>query len=131
MIFEKILAEDIYNVEEPQEMYTKEDLVGLIDSMSPEEVDDLGTFIMAYLTQGDDGEFEEPEEVEELDEKEYFDTKKVQIKHAKNIDKSKKRLKAIDLKKYYRKNKSRIQRLASKYRKRAKRNPDRVVTHRN
>lgn len=145
-IFKRILEqEEVPGSEEADmelEMITKSDILELIDMMSPEDIDDLGNFILDFLSTNDDGtEFElEPEivddtETEELDsddmtERKYFDKKKIQLKKDKMVDKSARRDKARKLKRLYKANKTKIKRKSVIYRKKVKRNPMRVKIHR-
>jgi hypothetical protein len=113
--------------------YTKEDIIDLLDEMSPEDINDLAYFIMDELYDEEDDDMDDMDDMDEdeLSEIKYFDKKKRELNVAKKQDRSSRRKRARELKKYYKKNKSKIKVKASRYRKKIKRNPKIVTKHRN
>lgn len=129
---EIVESEDL-NLPEPDfEVYTKEDLIEFVNELTDEEAEDLAGFIMdeLYDESEDDEDEDEDYEDDEMSEKKFFKTKKRELNRAKKVDRADRRKLARDMKKYYKKNKAKIKVKASRYRKKTKRNPNMVKTHR-
>lgn len=110
--------EKLTEEEEFEGKITREDIIALLDDMTDDEVDEFGEFMLDILYDG-----------EGLDEAKFFDTKQRDLDKAKRVNRAERRLRAKELAKYYRKNKSRILAKQKKYRKKAAANPNKVRHH--
>ena len=127
-------------IEEPSvNNFTIEDIIEILNNLDQDELNEIGEFILdlIYEPDFDLDEIEETEELEEmveekdLNEVKYFKTKKRELDRAKKQSVSQRRKAAKERKKYYRKNKSKLKRKNKLYRKKVKRNPNKVKKHRN
>ena len=132
-MFKTFLTEvEIPNPE--QEYFTKEDILEMIDLLDEEELQEIGEEIMEIFNREyEDEEYEDEEyeyEDEDITEKKYFAKKAREVNREKKIDKATKRKLAKKRKLMYKKNKAKIKRANKKYRKKVKRQPNSVRTHR-
>ena len=106
------------------------DIQAVLAELSPEELNEVGEFILDLIYDPSFDEEDLEENSEDLNEVKYFKTKKREINRNKKLDKVQRRKQAKERKKYYRKNKSKLKRKNKIYRKKVKRQPNIVRKHR-
>ncbi len=128
MKFKNYITEGIEGTEDfTDEYFTKEDIIEMLDALEFDEIQEIGEEIMEILSGDED--FDDLD-YEEIEEKQYFAKKKNQVNREKKVDKATKRKLAKKRKQLYKRNKAKIKRQQKLYRKKAKRQPNRVKTHR-
>ncbi len=129
------LLEELQTPKTLESDFSTEDIFEIIQDLDQDELNEVGEFIMEliYEEDFDEEDLEESEEfkdIENLDEKQYFKTKKSHLDRAKKRNTTQ-RLKDKKLrKKYYKKNKAKLKRKNKLYRKKVKRQPNIQKKHR-
>jgi len=121
-----------------QEDFTKEDILEILNELNQEEINEVAEFIMdlIYDPSFDEEDLDESDksdksdESDNLNEVKYFKTKKSQLNRQRKRDKTALRKAAKERKKYYKKNKAKLRRKNKLYRKKVKRQPNKVQKHR-
>lgn len=112
-------------------IFTKDDIIEMLEYLEPDEIQELGEYIVELTYEEDwDDEIEDEMDESTINEKKYFDKKMSVVNREKKIDKATKRKKAKERKRWYKKNKAKIKRKQKLYRRKVKRQPNLVRHHR-
>ena len=139
-LFEEVMkVPELSNTLNPEEIelgnkdFSIDDIYEVIGELNADELNEVGEFILnlIYDPEFDEDEDEVVEDLEDLEERQYFKNRNSQLKRSKKLNVSDRKKAAKLRKKYYKKHKSKLKRSNKLYRKKVKRNPNIQKKHRN